>query len=110
MKICELTIYKKNFDMVFMVIKDLGYVRTKDGNIIYSYLIADDTGSVEYSIFDHELCIGDILSINHAYSTVFKGKLKVYNSELSNVRRIGEFCLNFKTTPNMSEIADKNPV
>lgn len=103
MRISELSAYNKNIELTFIIIKSLGQTRTKDNSIVYSYLVADATASVEYSIFDQSLNVGDIIRINYAYSTLFKGKLRVYNSDLTEIKRIDEFCMNFKAVPNMSE-------
>lgn len=84
----------------------MGYTKTKDNNVVYTYLVADDIASVEYSIFNQQLEIGDIIFIDCAYSTLFKGKLRVYNSELTVPKRIGEFCFNFKYAPNMSNLTN----
>lgn len=103
MKISDISAYNKNFELTFMVIKSLGHIKTKDNDMVYSYLVADDTGSVEYSIFNQSLHLGDIIMVNYAYATFFKGRLRVYNSELTVARRIGEFCFSFRTSPNISE-------
>ncbi|ELQ73978.1 putative nucleic acid binding protein [Trachipleistophora hominis] len=103
MKIADINAYNKNFELTFMVIKNLGHIKTRDNDVVYSYLVADDTGSIEYSIFNQSLDLGDIIAINYAYATFFKTRLRVYNSELTVVRRVGEFNFEFKMSPNISE-------
>lgn len=103
MKIRDLTPYSKNIHLKFMVIENLGSLQTKDEKIVRTYLVADNTGSIEYSIFDQELNIGDIIKIKFGYVTFFKGKNRLLNSEITKIRRIGEFCMEFKREPNKSE-------
>lgn len=103
MKINELTPYSKDINLKFMIIKKHSTIKTKDESIVNTYLISDESGSIEYSVFDQELRIGDIIVADHAYVTFFKGKLRLFNSEITEIRRIGEFTMDFCIAPNLSE-------
>ncbi|EPR78942.1 hypothetical protein SLOPH_1672 [Spraguea lophii 42_110] len=104
MNIKDITNYQKNIEVIFIVIKELGCGKTKEENPIYTYLVADETGSIEFGIWGTYLKVGDIINITMAYTTPYKGRVRLFSSYSSEVKRIGFFTKSFKPEPNMSDI------
>jgi len=80
---------------------------TKDGNEVKTCKIADQTGSVNLSVWGENCSViqpGDILQLTRCYASLFKGCLTVYVGKFGAIRKINEFCMLFSETPDMSEV------
>jgi len=85
---------------------------TKDGHEVRSIRVADRTGSVNMSIWDEPGTLiqpGDIVSVHKAYASLFKNNLTLYIGKGGEIYKVGDFCLHFTETPNMSEENFSNP-
>ncbi|KAF5141472.1 oligonucleotide oligosaccharide-binding fold containing 2b [Vairimorpha ceranae] len=89
-KIKDLKIFIKNVDVEFIILKLLETTLTKDNDKIYTYLVADESGSIEASIWNILLDIGDIIYIYDAYVSSFKERKRIFKSGNGYIRRIGE--------------------
>lgn len=75
--------------------------------ILYLFLVADRTGSIVLNLFQYcgdEIEPGDILWITGGYAKIFEESesLQLYAGPKVGVRRVGNFTLDFCTTPNWS--------
>ncbi|XP_052817368.1 SOSS complex subunit B1-like [Mya arenaria] len=97
---------QKNLNVIFIVLEVGAATRTKDNHTVRSCKVADKTGSINISIWDEigELvCSGDICKLVKGYTNIFKNCLTLYAGKNGGITKIGEFCLQFTETPNMSE-------
>lgn len=96
----------KNINVVFIML-DIGHpTRTKDNREVRSCKVADQSGSINVSIWDAPgqlLSPGDIVRITKAYATVWQNCLTLYTGKNGEVQKIGEFCMVFTELPFMSE-------
>ncbi|XP_035704782.1 SOSS complex subunit B1 [Folsomia candida] len=96
----------KNLNMVLITL-DIGKPSTtKDGHEIRTIRVADKTGCINLSIWDKPgtlLESGDIIRLNKAYASLFKNSLTLYIGKGGEIHKVGDFCLVFSETPNMSE-------
>ncbi|CAL8143811.1 unnamed protein product [Orchesella dallaii] len=103
----------KNLTMVLITLEIGKPSTTKDGHEVRSMRVADRTGSVNLSIWDEPgtlLQPGDIIRVQKAYSSLFKSSLTLYIGKGGEIYRVGDFCLHFSETPNMSEEPFTSPV
>lgn len=96
----------KNLHCVFIVLEVGKASTTKDGNEIRSCKVADKTGSINLSVWNEagrQLEPGDICRLTKGYVSLFKNSLTLYTGKGGDLRKIGDFCLVFSETPNLSE-------
>ena len=68
--------------------------------------MADRSGLVNLSLWNEPgkvLQSGDIVRMTKGYSGMFKNCLTIYTTKFGEFFKIGEFCMIFSETPNMSE-------
>lgn len=97
---------QKNINIMFIVLDIGAPTRTRDGHDVRSVKVADKTGSINISIWDETgdlLQTGDICRLTKGYSNVWKSCLTLYTGKSGEVIKVGEFCMQFSETPNMSE-------
>ena len=88
--------------------------KSRDGHRIYTFTVADSSGSIRCSLWDDSgkyLKPGDVVRLTEAYSSLFKDCLTLLCHESGKVEKIDELCLVYSQVPNMSEIKwikDKN--
>ncbi|ODN01791.1 SOSS complex subunit B2 [Orchesella cincta] len=102
----------KNLTMVLITLEIGKPSTTKDGHEVRSMRVADRTGSVNLSIWDEPgtlLQPGDIIRVQKAYASLFKSSLTLYIGKGGEIYKVGDFCLHFSETPNMSEESFTNP-
>jgi len=102
----------KNLSMILIVL-DIGKAsKTKDNHEVRSIRVADKSGSVNLSVWDEPGTLiqpGDIIRVNKAYASLFKSCLTLYIGKGGELFKVGDFCLVFSETPNMSETGMVNP-
>lgn len=97
---------QKSLNVVFIVLEIGKPTRTKDGHDVRSVKVADKTGCMNISIWDDAgdlMQTGDICKLTKGYASMWKGCLTLYTGKGGEVHKIGEFCMQFTETPNMSE-------
>lgn len=97
---------QKNINIMFIVLEIGAPTRTRDGHDVRSVKVADKTGSINISIWDETgdlMQTGDICRLTKGYSNVWKSCLTLYTGKSGEVVKVGEFCMQFSETPNMSE-------
>eukprot|EP00741_Cyanophora_paradoxa_P025529 tig00000383_g24635.t1 len=103
--IAQLRPYLKQVNCVFIVLEKTSVTKTKEQNTITHALVADSTASVSLSLWDQlgeMVQPGDILRLKGGYCTLYKNSLVLSSGKLGTIERIGEFCMLFSETPNMS--------
>ncbi|TBU11028.1 hypothetical protein CWI38_1424p0020 [Hamiltosporidium tvaerminnensis] len=98
-KIVDLTNTTKNICLSFIVIKEISVTTTKDKDIVRTYLISDETGSIEYSAWNIQFEDDDLINITGGYTSLFKGKTRLFNSKNSMINRNGKIRKVFSLEP-----------
>lgn len=78
----------------------------KDGQEVRTVRVADKTGSANLSLWNEPgklIQSGDIIRMTKGNVGVFKGCLTLYPGRHGDFHRVGDFCLVFSETPNVSE-------
>jgi ssDNA-binding replication factor A large subunit len=97
----------KNLNCTFIVLQRGSTTKTKDGNTVVQYLVADASGSIQASFWDEKaeaLQPGDIFRVKGGYTTIFKTSMVLYCSRNGVLERLGEFTMVFTEEPKMSEV------
>ncbi|CAG0882834.1 unnamed protein product [Darwinula stevensoni] len=108
MLIRDLKYPMKNLNLTVIVLEVGRPNFTKDGREVRTCKVADKTGCVNMSVWDelgHIIKSGDILELNNAYLVAFKQCLAITVNigKGGEIHKVGEFCMLFSETPNMSE-------
>ena len=98
----------KNIDIQVILIKRVGVYNTKTGGCITTYLVGDESGSINCNFYDNVsnfIKEGDVLYITGAYSSLFNNHIVLYQPKIGygHVKKIGEFFFQFSLKPNISE-------
>ncbi|XP_065353533.1 SOSS complex subunit B homolog [Cloeon dipterum] len=97
----------KNLTLEFIILEIGLPIFTKENREVRSCKIADSSGCINMSIWDTPgqfLAPGDIVRATRAYATVYRNSLVVYSGKSGEVQRIGDYCMVFSESPNMSEL------
>ena len=92
---------------VILLDKTQESTRLKNGNILTQFRVADKTGSILCNIIGEEgekLEPGNILYLDGAYTTLYKGRQMLYNGKKGLLLRMREFFFLFSESPNKSEV------
>ncbi|XP_046915550.1 SOSS complex subunit B1-B [Dermatophagoides farinae] len=93
-------------NLIGIVIEVVTRYLTKDNHDIRLFRIADRTGTINVCIYDEPgtyIQTGDICRLTRCYTSTHKGSLTVYLGRNGKITKIGEFCMSFVESPNMSE-------
>ena len=96
----------KNLNLVFIVLEVSKPTKTKDGHEIRTVRVADKSGSINMSVWNEygtQMLPGDIIRFFRGYAQVWKNHLTLYIGRVGGMEKIGEFCMLFCETPNMSD-------
>ncbi|KAJ1983882.1 hypothetical protein H4R33_004586 [Dimargaris cristalligena] len=80
-------------------------VITRDKMKIYTFLVADTTGSILMSLWGEmgeHFRVGDIVHITGGEARLFKGSLQLTVLKYGSVKRVGEHTKQYVERPNMS--------
>lgn len=79
----------------------------KNKEVLYQCLVADHTAKINcnfYGEIGESLKLGDIVYLMGAYTSVYKDRMVLYQSQKGGVYRLRDFFFVFNNTgPNMSE-------
>ncbi|XP_063680323.1 SOSS complex subunit B1-like [Bolinopsis microptera] len=79
----------------------------KGGQTVKACKVADQTGSVELSLWSpwcDSIQESDILQLTNCYMGVYSNRLVVYVGRSGSVAKVGEFTMLYAEMPNISEI------
>ncbi|KAI7891542.1 uncharacterized protein EV154DRAFT_507703 [Mucor mucedo] len=103
----------RNFDCEVIVLqKDGEPVTTREGDMIYRFLVADKTGSIILSVWGEmgkDIKSGDILRISGVDNKLRQGRLFISTLKSCKLKRVGQDTFPFVEKPNMSEIEHHQP-
>ncbi|KAF7684630.1 SOSS complex subunit B1 [Astathelohania contejeani] len=102
MTISELKNQQKNIDISFIIIKEIEKRNTKENEIVTTYLVADETGSIEFSLWNDTLEPGDIMYLSEGFTATFRGKVRLFLSPVSQLTRVCTFRKSFNLEPCVS--------
>ncbi|KAG1219914.1 hypothetical protein G6F35_007092 [Rhizopus arrhizus] len=104
----------KNFDCEVIVLQpDNEPTGTRDGDVVYKFLVADRTGSVVMTVWGtkgSEIKNGDILRLSGVHCKLRNGHLYICTPSKCKLKRVGQDTLPFVEKPNMSEKEYVKPV
>lgn len=103
----NLLTHQKNINITLIILYKLESNKTKDNNIVITYVGADESGSIEVSLWDIVLIPGDIIYMHDSYTSIFKEKKRLFVSGNGYVRRIGSFNKTFFVSEEHKEKYDK---
>ena len=101
---------QKNIHLEFMILEHNGMNRTKDGDQVWVFKVADSTACINFAIIGdagRHLKPGDICKVLNGFCSMFKGALTFYVGKSGTFRRTGEFC--FLTTEELNMSVQKAP-
>lgn len=96
----------KNVNVHFIVLEVGKANVTKEGHEVRTCKIADKTGCVNLSVWDEtgaHIQPGDICRLTKGYSSLWKACLTLYTGKGGDLQKVGEFCMLFSESPNMSD-------
>lgn len=102
----------KNINVTFIVLEITAATKTKENREVFSFKIADQSASINCSIWDEPgklLQAGDIVRMTKCYASPFRGSLTLYSGKNGDISRIGDFMMVFNETINMSEMPINPP-
>mmetsp|Transcript_6460 Transcript_6460/g.9599 ORF Transcript_6460/g.9599 Transcript_6460/m.9599 type:complete len:139 (+) Transcript_6460:3-419(+) len=98
---------EKHIELRVILLERLSTIELKSGDVIYQFLVADQTGCIKCNFFGEvgrQLKPSDILYMTGLYATLYKETtLTLYTGKRSKVYKIGEFFMLFSEEKNMSE-------
>eukprot|EP01119_Soliformovum_irregulare_P024181 TRINITY_DN8606_c0_g1_i1.p1 TRINITY_DN8606_c0_g1~~TRINITY_DN8606_c0_g1_i1.p1 ORF type:complete len:160 (+),score=15.15 TRINITY_DN8606_c0_g1_i1:1-480(+) len=104
--IAELRPYLRTVHLNFIILEAGPTTVTKDGHLMTTALIADETASVSLCVWDEQgkwLRPGDIFRMKGGFTTMFKNQMILYAGRQGVLERTGSFTKKFVETPNMSQ-------
>lgn len=96
----------KNINVMFIVLEVTGQTKTKENREVFSFKVADQSAMINCSVWDDPgklLAAGDIVRLMKCYASMFRGCLTLYSGKSGELSRIGDFCMVFNESINMSE-------
>lgn len=96
----------KDINLMFIVLDINRPTKTKEGREVRTVKIADRSACINLSLWDEIgklIQTGDIIRMTKGYVNIFKNCLTLYLSKASEFQKVGDFCMVFMETPNMSD-------
>ncbi len=111
-EIKDITPGKKLINIIVIVIEKIKTFKLKNEQQIYSFLVADQTGSIQCNFYDdigQSIKEGDVIYIHSGYGSILKNFLALYTPKLDhgNIVKINEFFFLFNEKPNFSDVCWK---
>lgn len=96
----------KNINVIFIVLEIGTATVTKENREVRNFKVGDHTGCINVSIWDEPgklIGPGDIIKLTKGYASIWRHCLTLYSGKNGEVFKIGEFCMTFNESVNMSE-------
>lgn len=96
----------KNINVVFIVLEVGPATVTKENRTVRTFKVGDPTACINVSVWDEPgnlLVPGDIVRLTKGYAAIWRQCLTLYSGKNGDILKIGDFCMNFNETLNMSE-------
>ena len=91
----------KNLEVKFIILEKLMTVNLKNDDKLTQFLVADETASIKWNFFGEvgeSFKPGDIIYMNGAYTSLYKGMLVLYQGKKGMVHRLRDFFFLFDET------------
>ncbi|KAH3758808.1 hypothetical protein Pelo_9409 [Pelomyxa schiedti] len=100
-RICDLIPGLFNVECTFIVLEKKDQKPSKEGHVVHSFLVADNSGTVIACIWDSGDTIqpSDIICMRGGTTTLWNGRIQLVTSKTGSLQRIGEFTMTFSDTP-----------
>jgi ssDNA-binding replication factor A large subunit len=95
-KIVEIGEYHKNVCLEFILIKCLEINKTKDNDVVSTWLVGDESGTIELGLWNTVLNAGDVICLNGGYTSLFQGRKRLFVSKSGTISRTRTFRKIFK--------------
>uniref|UniRef100_A0A8D8LL69 SOSS complex subunit B homolog n=1 Tax=Cacopsylla melanoneura TaxID=428564 RepID=A0A8D8LL69_9HEMI len=95
----------KNVNITCIVLDISPRITLKENREVRSLKVADSTACVNLSLWDEPgalLHTGDIVRLTKCYAQIWRNCLTLYNSKSGYIEKIGEFCMVFNESLDMS--------
>ncbi|XP_061395542.1 SOSS complex subunit B homolog [Musca vetustissima] len=96
----------KNINVIFIVLEIGNATVTKENREVRNFKVGDHTACINVSIWDEPgklINPGDIIKLTKGYASIWRHCLTLYSGKNGEVYKIGEFCMTFNESINMSE-------
>ncbi|XP_075162260.1 SOSS complex subunit B homolog [Haematobia irritans] len=96
----------KNINVIFIVLEIGTATVTKENREVRNFKVGDHTACINVSIWDEPgklITPGDIIKLTKGYASIWRHCLTLYSGKNGEVYKIGEFCMTFNESVNMSE-------
>ncbi|XP_037710614.1 SOSS complex subunit B homolog [Drosophila subpulchrella] len=96
----------KNINVIFIVLEVGVATVTKENREVRNFKVGDPTACINVSIWDEPgklIAPGDIVRLTKGYASIWRHSLTLYSGKNGEVFKIGEYCMIFNETLNMSE-------
>jgi hypothetical protein len=96
----------KNINVIFIVLEVGQATLTKENREVRTFKVADQTAAINVSVWDEPgmlLVPGDIVRLTKGYASIWRQCLTLYSGKNGDIHKIGDFCLAFNESLNMSE-------
>ena len=88
-------------EVKFIILEQKAEVKLKNDDTLTQFLVADETASIRCNFFGDigkDIKPGDIIYMNAAYASPYKGMLILYQGRKGKVHRVGEYFYKFDET------------
>ena len=73
------------------------------GSPVHTWLVADETGSVELALYDQHFSAGNIIRLLGGYASLYRSALRLYvGTTGGTIQRIGDVTMRYAEHPNLS--------
>ncbi|XP_016963216.1 SOSS complex subunit B homolog [Drosophila biarmipes] len=96
----------KNINVIFIVLEVGVATVTKENREVRNFKVGDPTACINVSIWDEPgklIGPGDIVRLTKGYASIWRHSLTLYSGKNGEVFKIGEYCMVFNESLNMSE-------
>ncbi|XP_043647945.1 SOSS complex subunit B homolog [Drosophila teissieri] len=96
----------KNINVIFIVLEVGVATVTKENREVRNFKVGDPTACINVSIWDEPgklIAPGDIVRLTKGYASIWRHCLTLYSGKNGEVFKIGEYCMVFNESVNMSE-------
>jgi len=96
----------RNLELKIILLEKTTQFEVKGNQKVTQYLVADHTGSILCNYFGElgtKVQSGDIIYMEGAYVSLFKGNMILYTGKKASIYKIGRFFMPFKEIPRMSD-------
>eukprot|EP00831_Metopus_contortus_P018566 TRINITY_DN17926_c0_g1_i2.p1 TRINITY_DN17926_c0_g1~~TRINITY_DN17926_c0_g1_i2.p1 ORF type:complete len:163 (+),score=23.64 TRINITY_DN17926_c0_g1_i2:180-668(+) len=102
----DLKPHDRNLELKVILIEKINTFMVKHVTPVTQFLAADNTGSILCNFFgdmSSQFGIGDIVYMDGAYASLFRGTLVLYTGKKGSVFRAGHFFMQYQVMPRISD-------